>query len=67
MAGVDINEFPSLKAWEERMLARPGVERGRHVPSPHKIKEPLKNKEENEKAAKRDREWILQGQRSDAK
>ncbi|MCJ1454762.1 hypothetical protein MMC28_005115 [Mycoblastus sanguinarius] len=35
-AGVDIEEFPHLKKWEERMLAREGVERGRHVPSPHR-------------------------------
>lgn len=28
-AGVDIEEFPHLKAWEERMLERPGVEKGR--------------------------------------
>src|ERR1700728_4626452 len=34
-AGVDIDEFPALKAWEERMLARPGVENGRHVPDPN--------------------------------
>lgn len=67
MAGVDIDEFPNLKAWEERMLARPGVERGRHVPSPHRVKEMLKDKEENEKAAKAVGEWILRGQENDAK
>lgn len=48
-AGVDIDEFPHLKAWEDRMLARPAVERGRHVPSPHRIKE--MTKEEMEKQA----------------
>ena len=48
-AGIDINEFPHLKAWEERMLARPGVERGRHVPSPHRMKE--MSKEEMDKYA----------------
>jgi len=36
LAGVDIDEFPALKAWDERMLARPGVEKGRHVPDPIK-------------------------------
>ena len=46
-SGVDIDEFPHLKAWEARMLARPGVERGRHVPSPHRMKE--MTKEEMEK------------------
>ena len=48
-AGVDIDEFPHLKAWEDRMSARPGVERGRHVPSPHRMKE--MSKEEMEKVA----------------
>jgi glutathione S-transferase len=28
-AGVDIDDFPYLKAWEEKMLKRPGVEKGR--------------------------------------
>ena len=26
--GIDIDEFPNLKAWRERLLARPAVERG---------------------------------------
>lgn len=67
MAGIEIDEFPNLKSWEERMLARPGVERGRHVPVPHKVKEMLKDKEEDAKKAKADSEWILQGQANDAK
>ena len=48
-AGVDIDEFPHLKAWEERMLARPGVEKGRHVPDPHRMKD--MSKDEMEKHA----------------
>ena len=51
-AGVDIDEFPNLKAWEERLLKRQGVEKGRHVPTPHRMKEMLANKEETEKHAK---------------
>lgn len=58
-AGVDIDEFPHLKAWEERMLARPGVEKGRHVPEPHRMKEMAKkDPKEIEKAAAAAREWI---------
>jgi len=34
-AGVDIEEFPHLKAWEEKLLQRPAVERGRHIPNRH--------------------------------
>ena len=66
-AGVDIDEFPVLKEWDERMLKRPGVERGRHVPSPHRMKELLRDKEETERHAKEAAEWVQRGQREDAK
>jgi glutathione S-transferase len=66
-AGVDIEEFPNLKAWEERMLARPGVEKGRHVPQPHRIKEMLADKEATEKHAAESAKWIQAGQAKDAK
>ena len=50
-AGIDVEEFPTLKAWEERMLQRPGVEKGRHVPEPHKIKEMMKDEKAAAEAA----------------
>lgn len=65
-AGVDIDEFPNLKAWEDRMAKRRGVEKGRHVPVPHKIKEVLKNKKEMEKVAEQAAEWVQRGQAQDA-
>ena len=49
---MDIEEFPDLKAWDERMLKRPAFEKGRHVPDPHRMKELLANKEATEKHAK---------------
>lgn len=64
---VDIDEFPTLKEWEERMLQRPGVEKGRHVPSRHRMKELLQNKEETEKLAKEVSEWVIKAQTEDAK
>jgi glutathione S-transferase len=66
-AGIQIDEFPALKAWRDRMLARPGVEKGRHVPSPHKIADPEQNKEQAEKDAAEARKWILEGAKADAK
>lgn len=48
------------------MLRRPGVEKGRHVPSPHKVKEVLANKEETEKKAKESAAWIQREQAKDA-
>lgn len=50
-AGVEIDEFPHLKAWEERMVARQGVEKGRHVPDPHRMKELLQDKQRMEAEA----------------
>ena len=65
-AGVDIEEFPHLKAWDERMLARPGVEKGRHVPDRHRIKEMLKDKEATERHAAESAKWIQREQAKDA-
>lgn len=66
-AGVNIDEFPALKAWEERMLARPGVEKGRHVPDPHRMKELLKDPKKMEEHAAKSRAWVQAGMKEDAK
>jgi glutathione S-transferase len=65
-AGIEIDEFPALKAWEERMTARPGVEKGRHVPDPHTIKELLKDKAKMEEHAAKSRAWVQKGMKEDA-
>ena len=65
-AGIDIDEFPTLKAWEERMAARQGVEKGRHVPDPHKIKELLKDKAKMDEYAAKSRAWVQKGMKEDA-
>lgn len=65
-AGIDIDEFPTLKAWEERMTARPGVEKGRHVPDPHTIKELLKDKTKMDEYAAKSRAWVQKGMKEDA-
>lgn len=66
-AGVDIDEFPTLKAWEDRMLQRPGVEKGRHVPDPHKMKELSQDKEKMQKYAEESKKWVQAGMKEDAK
>lgn len=66
-AGVDIDEFPALKAWEERLAQREGVEKGRHVPDRHTIKELLKDKAKAEEQAAKAREWVQAGMKEDAK
>jgi glutathione S-transferase len=66
-AGVDIEEFPHLKAWEERMYERPAFEKGRHVPTPHRMKELLKDKALQEKQAAAAQEWIVKAMKEDQK
>lgn len=66
-AGVELDDFPHLKSWEERMMARPAVEKGRHVPDPHRIKEMLKDREATERHAAESRKWVQQGMKDDAK
>ncbi|XPS81309.1 Glutathione transferase [Ascochyta lentis] len=65
-AGVEIEDYPNLKAWEERMAERSGVEKGRHVPDPHKIKELLKDKAKMEQYAAESRKWVQAGMKADA-
>jgi len=63
-AGVEIDEFPALKAWVSRMLERPGVQRGANVPSAH----PTGISEEDiEKSAAKNRAWIQSGMIADSK
>ncbi|CAG8288143.1 unnamed protein product [Penicillium olsonii] len=66
-AGIDIEEFPHVKAWEELMAQRAGTEKGRHVPSPHTIKDLLKDKAAMDKQAAEARAWIQQGMATDSK
>jgi len=59
----DIDEFPNLAAWIERIRVRPAVKLGINVPPSG----PPKTKEEEERHAAEAKEWILRGQNKDAK
>ncbi|PVH92577.1 glutathione S-transferase [Periconia macrospinosa] len=65
-AGIEIDEFPALKQWEERMTARPGVQKGRDVPEKHTSKESFKDPAQAEKRAAEARQWIVAGMKEDA-
>lgn len=65
-AGVDIDEFPALKAWEERMLSRPAVEKGRHVPERQNFKEALKDPAKMREMEEKGRQWVQAGMKQDA-
>ncbi|KAF2834683.1 glutathione S-transferase [Patellaria atrata CBS 101060] len=62
-SGVEIDEFPTLKAWKERMLEREGVKKGKDVPEPTKMN---LTKEEMEKKAAETRAWIQKGMKDTA-
>ncbi|KAJ2892168.1 hypothetical protein MKZ38_010176 [Zalerion maritima] len=67
-AGVAIEEFPNLKAWIYRLLERPGVEKGRHVPSPHRALVDAKmSQDDMDKAAEAAKVWVQKGMKEDAK
>ena len=61
--GISLDEFPNLKAWEEMMLKRPRVLRGKDVPKEMKVN---MSEEERNKALKSISDWIGQGSK-DAK
>jgi glutathione S-transferase len=46
--------------------ARPALEKGRHVPEPHTIKELLKDKDATDKHAAKAAQWVQQGMKEDA-
>ncbi|KAF4556735.1 Glutathione S-transferase-like protein 9 [Elsinoe fawcettii] len=64
-AGVDISVFPHLKAWEERMWARPATKKGADVPDPYKMKEILKDPAEVQRIMNSGRDMIQAGMKAD--
>ncbi|RYP52519.1 hypothetical protein DL768_002346 [Monosporascus sp. mg162] len=67
-AGVDMAEFPVLNEWVKRMLARPGFEKGRHVPSRHTQFDNEKlSEEEISKMAEATRNWVQASMKEEAK
>lgn len=59
-AGIEIDEFPYLKAWLDRIRALPGVDAGTKVPKPLGLSQ-MTRKEQDEYAA-RTGQWIAEGQ-----
>jgi glutathione S-transferase len=57
--GIDIDDFPRLKAWEDMMSKRSGVDRGKDVPKKLKVKEMSKG--ELDKEFKATSDWVMKG------
>ncbi|KAH9909579.1 glutathione S-transferase GstA [Xylariomycetidae sp. FL2044] len=67
-SGIDMSEFPVLQEWVERLLKRPGLEKGRHVPTKHTYETMLNaTEEELNKKAEENRKWILESMKEGAK
>lgn len=49
------------------MEARPGVQKGRDVPTPHTIKELIKDPKRMQEHAEKSRQWVQAGMADDAK
>ena len=65
-AGIELEEFPALKAWKERLAARPAFAKGADVPAATEEEKRPKTKEDEERIAREAREWILKGMKADA-
>ena len=65
-AGIKMAEFPTLKEWEQRMLKREPLEKGRNVPEKHVLRNDLTDEDMDREAVK-GQKWILEQQQKDAK
>lgn len=66
-AGIDLDKFPHVKAWYERLLARPAFEKGMNVPEPHPVRALMKNPELEADFVEYSRKWVMDGMAEDAK
>jgi glutathione S-transferase len=49
------------------MAARPGIQKGKDVPEPNKMKELQKDPKKMQEHAERSRKWVQEGMAADAK
>ena len=49
-AGVDLDSFPNLKRWLDKVTERPAVKEGLDVPEPNQMKEMMADPEKMKKA-----------------
>ncbi|KAL2268507.1 hypothetical protein VTJ83DRAFT_3353 [Remersonia thermophila] len=69
-AGIKLDkaEFPNLVAWVDRIVARPGCNKGRHVPKRHTMLDYWsKSEDEIDRAAEEARGWIQQSMKEEAR
>ncbi|KAI9748722.1 MAG: hypothetical protein M4579_007140 [Chaenotheca gracillima] len=64
-AGIDVAEFKNVKDWQDRINARPAVQRGLDVPEPFEMKKKMQSKAGEEEFANMHSQWIMQGQKEE--
>ncbi|KAJ5200969.1 hypothetical protein N7449_005772 [Penicillium cf. viridicatum] len=67
-AGLDLDEFPAVKEWYERLLQRPSIRKGMNVPEPHGVIALAGDKdgELTKKFEEFHRKWVIDGMKIDA-
>jgi len=60
-AGIELDEFPILKAWQKKLEERPALVKGRDVPEVSKILELRGDKEKMDAYAKESSAWVMKG------
>lgn len=58
-AGVSVDDKPNVKAWMDRIAARPAVQKGMTVPHPSSVFESLKDPEKAKKAIEDARKFMV--------
>lgn len=64
-AGVEVKDFKHLKAWLDRINARPAIQKGLDVPEPFEMKKKMQSKEGEEEYQKMHSQWVMKGQQAD--
>lgn len=60
-AGVDIDEFPSLKAWVQRIEDRPATKEALKIPEQDMLTRMKQDPELEKKYAEESSKWIMAG------
>lgn len=66
-AGLDIDEWPHVKAWQDRMMQRPAVQKGVDVPTKVDLERLASDPEAFKAYLANNTIWIRHGMEQDAK
>jgi glutathione S-transferase len=66
-SGLDLDEFPHLKKWRQKMEARPAIQKARTIPIPWPFEELPKDNEATREFTKPGRHWFLRTIEQDMK